>query len=357
MRLRLACFPFASLAVLVAACSGASASDVPSTPDASAVPPALDAGAPSPDGGTSTPIPDASAPPTSSPSAGCMLAASRYPAGTTEGSIVFGGRKRTFRVHVPASYAAGKPAPAVLLFHGGAGSGAQLQGESAEMDPIAEREGFLTIYPDGTGLVQTWNGGLCCGKAVEDDVDDVGFVGKLLDQLEKELCVDTKRVFATGMSNGAILTHRLACELSSRFAAVAPVAGTIGVGTCQPDQSVAVMQIHGTMDGHVPFAGGVGCGPAGVAFVSVPDTLAGWRQRNGCAATSKPTFQQGNGSCVAYDGCQAPVVLCSVEGGGHSWPGGVPKVGVVDCPADGPQSTTFSASEVAWSFFAANPKR
>ncbi|MBI5542809.1 MAG: hypothetical protein HY901_02895, partial [Deltaproteobacteria bacterium] len=289
-------------------------------------------------------------------SAGCVTPGTRYPAGTTSGTLAFGGKVRTFRVHVPPVYQAGSPAAAVLMLHGGGGSAEQLQSESARMDPIADRDGFVTVYPDGTGVLQTWNGGLCCGKAVEEGVDDVGFLDELLDHLEGELCLDQRRVFAMGMSNGAIMSHRLACELSARIAAVAPVAGTIGVATCQPVRPVPVMQIHGTSDGHVPWDGGLGCGPAGVAFVSVPDTMEGWRTRNGCEAATSAHFQQGDGTCTAHSGCAAPVVLCSIAGGGHSWPGGEPKPGVVNCPADGAQSTTFIASEAAWQFFKANPR-
>lgn len=289
-------------------------------------------------------------------SAGCSRESSSYRPGTSEGVIDFGGR-RSFRVFVPSGAEAGRPLPVVLVFHGGGGSAEQIQTDSARMDAIAEREGFLTVYPEGTGVLATWNGGLCCGRAVEAEVDDVGFVGALLDHLEAELCVDPSRVFATGMSNGAILSHRLACELSERIAAVAPVAGTIGVSDCRPTRAVPVMQIHGTDDGHVPWDGGVGCGPAGASFVSVPETMDGWRERNGCGEETTVTVSEGNGSCAEFVDCEAPVVLCTVEGGGHSWPGGVPKTSVVDCPSDGPQSSTFSASEVAWNFFAENPRR
>lgn len=287
-------------------------------------------------------------------SAGCEASAKAYPPGTTSDSIVVDGRTRTFRVHVPPG--ATGPLPVVLVFHGGGGSGEQIELRSAELDPIADREGFVAVYPDGVGLLKTWNGGLCCGKAVEDDVDDVAFVSALLDTLEGSMCLDARRVFATGMSNGAIFSHRLACELSERIAAIAPVAGTIGVPTCAPRRAVPVLEIHGTRDGHVPWAGGAGCGPTDVSFTSVPDTVEGWRVRNGCAATTRVTFEQGDGRCATYDDCGASVVLCTIEGGGHSWPGGAPKgSGVIDCPADGPQSTTFIASEAAWAFFVAHP--
>jgi polyhydroxybutyrate depolymerase len=222
------------------------------------------------------------------------------------------------------------------------------------MDPIADREGFVTVYPDGTGAIRTWNGGGCCGRAVIDGIDDVGFVAALLDHLEAALCLDRRRIYATGMSNGAILSHRLACELSTRITAIAPVAGTDNTSSCAPTRSVAVLAIHGTEDGHVPWDGGLGCGPAGVAFNSVPATVEGWRARNGCGAASTVYFEQGDGRCVGHGGCaeHGDVVLCSIEGGGHSWPGGAPPAGLVECPENGPQSTTFLASEAIWRFFA-----
>lgn len=287
---------------------------------------------------------------------GCAVSSDTYPAGTTVGSITVAGAQRSFRVHVPPGYQKDKAMPVVLMLHGGGGSGEQLQTKSALMDPIADREGFITVYPDGTGVLRTWNAGICCGKAVADSIDDVGFMASLLDHLEAKLCTDRRRVFATGMSNGALLSHRLACELSTRIAAIAPVAGTIGIPSCQPTRPVPVLQIHGTADGHVPWLGGQGCGPAtGVEFTSVPATNEGWGQRNGCGTATSVYLEQGDGHCTALQGCKAPVVLCSIEGGGHSWPSGVAKEGVSDCPGDGIQSQTFPASEVAWKFFQANP--
>lgn len=308
-------------------------------------------GGPSVDGGTSA---DGGA---ARPSAGCARSGSGYAVGTSTGTLNVAAAQRTFRVHVPPAHAARQPLPAVFMLHGGGGSGEQLQTQSARMDPIAEREGFVTVYPDGTGVLRTWNGGLCCGRAVSENIDDVGFIAALLDHLEAELCLDRRRVFAMGMSNGGLLSHRLACELSARIAAVAPIAGTLGVPRCEPVRPVPVLHVHGTRDGHVPYDGGSGCGPSGATFTSVPDTLEIWRTRNGCAATTLPYFEQGEGRCTAYEACQAPVVLCAIDGGGHSWPGGVGKEPVVACPEDGFQSETFLASEVAWRFFQANPLR
>jgi polyhydroxybutyrate depolymerase len=247
--------------------------------------------------------------------------------------------------------------PLVLLFHGGGGSGEQLELRSSRMDEVADREGFLVVYPDGTGLIRTWNAGSCCGKAVRENTDDVGFVAALLDHLEQSLCLDRRRIYASGMSNGAMMVHRLACEMSSRIAAIAPVAGVDVTSTCTPPRPVPVMQIHGTQDGHVPWTGGEGCGLAGVAYPSVPASMEGWRTRDGCRATRAPYLEQGNGVCETFQGCDrgADVVLCRIDGGGHAWPGGEPRRQVTRCPADGSQSRTFSASEVLWKFFDSHP--
>lgn len=324
-----------------------------------AAPSAEDAAPPPVDGGADdASTPDASTTPTE-PSPGCGAGAARYrPGRTTVGQLSHDGLARTFRVHVPPSHDGTTPLPLLLMFHGGGGSGRQFEEASSGMSPIADREGFIAVYPDGTGRIQTWNGGGCCGSAVMDGVDDVGFTRALLDHLEAELCIDRLRVHASGMSNGAIMSHRLACELADRIASVAPIAGTEMSPTCTPSRRVAVMHVHGSADGHVPFAGGMGCGPAGVAFTSVPATMERRRVLNGCATTTSTTFQQGDGTCQGYDGCAdgADVVLCTIAGGGHSWPGGAPPAGLVACPGNGGQSSTFIASEVVWSFLSAHPR-
>jgi polyhydroxybutyrate depolymerase len=289
-------------------------------------------------------------------SSGCN-GASVYGAGTSTGQIQPPGAVRTFRVHVPPGYDGTSPFPVVLMFHGGGGSGRQFEEASAEMDPIADREHFITVYPDGTGVLRSWNGGGCCAAAVQDQIDDVGFVRALIDHIGASLCIDERRVFASGMSNGAILSQRLGCELADRLAAIAPVAGTDMTSTCEPARPLPILEVHGTADGHVPFDGGEGCGPTSVPFTSVPDTIERWRTRNGCGESHSVTFQEGDGTCETYAGCSAgaDVTLCSIAGGGHNWPGGKPPADLAECPGNGFQSSTFMASEVAWRFFAGHP--
>jgi polyhydroxybutyrate depolymerase len=286
------------------------------------------------------------------PSAGCAADQS-FELGTTVLSLQTESGERSYRLHLPPGYDSQLPTPLVLMFHGGGGSAKQLEEDSSGMNEVADREGFVTVYPDGTGTIQTWNAGACCGAADRKDVDDVGFVRDLLEELKNTLCLDERAIFASGMSNGAMFSHRLACELSGSLAAIAAVAGTNVSDSCVPSEPVAVLQIHGTDDGHVPFEGGVGCGPADGSFTSVPDTIQAWGESNGCDMQSDASFSAGDGSCESYRNCErgGETTLCTIEGGGHSWPGGEPNVNLVDC-LDGEQSSTFPASEVIWDFFA-----
>jgi polyhydroxybutyrate depolymerase len=270
-----------------------------------------------------------------------------------------GGRDRTFLVHLPPGYDPDRPHPLVLLFHGGLGTGMQME-SSAQMSPIADRERFVVVYPDGVS--RSWNAGGCCGPPAEEGIDDVGFVAALLDHLETTLCLDRRRVFAGGMSNGAMFSHRLACDLSERIAAIAPVAGTNMAKACDVRRPVPVLQIHGSNDRHVPWEGGMGCGIAGIPFNSVPATQTGWRARNGCTAGPRTLLdEEGDGRCEREGSCpsEGEVVLCTIQGGGHAWPGGAPReLSLPRCEAagEGHQSTTFHASERMWRFFAAHAR-
>lgn len=259
-------------------------------------------------------------------------------------TVTVGERERTFQVHVPASYDPATPAPLVLNFHG-FGSNAGQQVTLSGMNEKADDAGFVAVHPEGTGAPQSWNAGVCCGSASEQDVDDLGFVRAMLDELEARLCIDTERVFSTGMSNGGFFSHRLACELSDRIAAIAPVAGVIGVESCMPGQPLPVVHYHGTDDGVVPYDGSESLG-----FPSVEETITGWAERNGCDAEREQIFENGDSRCERFLGCpeEGPVVLCTVEGGGHTWPGGTP------VPSLGHTTTDLSATDHAWDFFTAS---
>jgi len=306
---------------------------------------------------------DPAAPVPELPGAGCGQPLALYVPGTaTPDALVHDGLTRTFRVYVPASYDPATPTPVVLLFHGGFGSGAQIEA-NAKIVEVAEEKGFIAVSPDGVlspGGIRTWNGGGCCGYATSAGIDDVGFVRALIDRLETNACVDRRRVYAAGMSNGAVLTHRLACDLADRIRAIGPVAGTDMTSSCAPARPVAVMHVHGSDDANVPFDGGLGCGLAGVPFTSVPGTIARAVSRNGCEGTPYTSLVQGDGTCTRQGQCPfgTDVDLCVIAGGGHVWPGGTPPIlpGIGDC-LFGYQSQSFIATRVLWNFFALHPPR
>jgi polyhydroxybutyrate depolymerase len=202
----------------------------------------------------------------------------------------------------------------------------------------------------------SWNAGDCCGDAWTNSVDDVQFTKDLLALIEGQYCIDPKRIYATGFSNGGFMSHRLACEMADTFAAVAPVSGVLGIppDKCNPSRAVPVLHFHGTADPIVPYNGGTPISPVNfggpVTFRSVAETILIWRQKDDCLGAGDVIFQQGDATCLAYGPCAggADLALCSIQNGGHTWPGGVP------IPL-GNTSTSISASDTMAAFFAAHP--
>ncbi len=191
---------------------------------------------------------------------------------------------RKYRVHVPRSYDPAKPTALLVSLHGGGGD-MDHQADDSHYGQISasESEGFVAVFPNGysrlpSGKLATWNAGTCCGAARDQRVDDVGFIRALIARLHQQLNIDSKKVFATGMSNGAMMAYRLACEMGDTFKAIAAVAGTDNTTTCQPAAAVSVLHIHAKDDDRVLFNGGAGQAFRDAAsvsdFVSVPATLA-----------------------------------------------------------------------------------
>jgi polyhydroxybutyrate depolymerase len=260
----------------------------------------------------------------------------------------------------------------VIGFHGGGGNAHQFMNQS-QLNRIADANGFIVVYPDGTsgplGL-QTWNAGNCCGKAQEYGTDDVDFARTVVKHIKKHYFVDRHRIYAAGLSNGAMMTHRLACEASDMIAAVAVVSGGINIGqdfpACSPARAVPIMMFHGTTDLNYPIAGGDGSGEHGVpdTFYPVvhptdPDTLSDWQNINGTSSYGTSYYHYNSAKCKRYDGV-APVVMCTIDpaepvmeddvvydGGGHAWPGGVR---TQRNQADAP-SYDIDASKQMWDFF------
>jgi polyhydroxybutyrate depolymerase len=259
--------------------------------------------------------------------------------------MTYDGLDRTWRVYVPTSLPAGVAAPLVIGLHGGTGSGAQFE-NTTSMDSEAEAGRFIAVYPDGTGALRTWNGGNCCGYAVAADVDDVGFISALIDNVAHNFPIDTKRVYAVGHSNGAIMALRLACELSSKIAAIGAVAGSLEVPGCSPSRPVSVLLIHGDADQNHPIDGGLGPDSiSGVPFNSVANTMETMHSAMGCADSNTQSVA-GAITTTDWSGCPAgtAVKLEVIAGGSHAWPGG--KQTLV-----GPEpSQALNATSAVWDF-------
>jgi polyhydroxybutyrate depolymerase len=280
--------------------------------------------------------------------------------GTQEYSLTHNELERTFLLHVPPQYDGKTPLPLVMAFHGGMGTG-KLTEKMYGWSEKADKEGFLVAYPNGTGTFQTWNAMNGCGPAFKKNIDDVGFVKALLKDIESRVKVDPKRVYATGMSNGAMLSHRLAAELPDLFAAIAPVAGSIGgkenadakeKRIPEPASAVSVCIIHGLADQNVVYNGGqTNAGvEKGRIDLSVADAVDFWKKVNGCSGSpKKEELASGNVIKESYSGDKGDVVLFTIVKGKHAWPGSK-RDGMNGAP-------TISATDEAWAFFKAHPKK
>ena len=282
-----------------------------------------------------------------------LPAQSSAPAEAPRTLQVSGGLRR-YLLYVPTAYRAGHPAPLVLVFHGGGGQGSGIAPHTG-FSALAEREGFLVAYPDGLG--RRWND----GRGYAAAHDDVGFVRALLDTLGRELSVDPRRVYATGISNGAMFAYRLACDLPGTFAAVAPVAGAMPADlapACAHTQPVSVLAFQGTADPLMPYFGG-GVARRRGRVLSAERSIAFWATTTGCAVVPVMTNEPDrvtDGTRVrrtVYGTCREgrSVELYTIEGGGHTWPGGPPVGGSV-----GRVTREIDATPVIWAFFVGHPK-
>lgn len=172
-------------------------------------------------------------------------------------SIKHDGLTRTYRIHVPKSYQTVKATPLLLAFHGGGGDMDYMANdEYYGLISTSEAEGFVVVFPNGysrfrSGKLATWNAGSCCANARDENIDDVGFIKKLIASVSRELTIDPKRIYAIGMSNGGMMSYHLACEMSDTFAAIAAVAGTDGTLKCHPAKPISVLHIHAKNDDRV----------------------------------------------------------------------------------------------------------
>ena len=259
----------------------------------------------------------------------------------------YAGLMRKYRVYAPPTPGRRPPSALVVVLHGGAATINDAVATTM-FDQTAAAGNFIVAYPQGTR--GEWNAGFCCGTAPGRMVDDVGFLNQVLDRVEGDYPVDRNRVYFTGVSNGAMMAYRFACENADRVTAVGSVAGSMMPDDCHPSRPVSVIELHGTADPEVPYAGG----PTNTAvqgssvLPSTPELAARWATLDGCAAPSPPSTT-GPVITAAWTGCTGgtSVELVSVQGGGHVW--FAPGLGAADGALD--------ATTVIWQFFRPLPIR
>lgn len=281
--------------------------------------------------------------------------------GNTEVTLNHGGRTRSYIAHVPPAVRDAGARALLVAFHGGGGHASQFQAD-AGLDRLADREGFVVVYPNGTGRLArrllTFNAGKdCCGYAHAEAVDDVGFAAAVMADVATRTRIDRRRVYATGHSNGAIMAYRLAAERADLVAAIAPVAGAMSVDTFRPSRPVAVLHMHSVDDPRALYGGGLGPPFPGtnqrIAHAPVARSIDQWMDINGCRNTPHVEAHHEAGSeradKLSYGPCSSgfDVVHWRLEGAGHGWPG---------APASplarwiGPPVTVLNAAEEIWRF-------
>jgi polyhydroxybutyrate depolymerase len=280
----------------------------------------------------------------------------------TDEKLQHGGLERRFLVH---DYA-GKRAPVVIILHGGGGN-AENAVNMTQFDTLAAREHIIAVYPEGTGAGRagrlfTWNAGHCCAYAMENKIDDVGFISALIDKMVADGRADPKRIYVTGMSNGGMMSHRLGRELSTKIAAIAPVVGAVFGDEPPPAGPMPAYIFVGQEDGTVPGAGGaLGSGrndrlvsqlvrPAADLPVK-PDVAAAdyWAKGNGCTGNPVEGFDKADKLVsIRWTKCNSgsEVWFERVPKSGHAWPGGRPGREGADVP-----NPDVSATNEMWAFF------
>ncbi len=327
-------------------------------------------GAPATAGTSDTDVPPASGVPGSTPgtttgvatgaprpSAGCGLAPVAAVSAERH-TLEIAGVERFYLLTTPDS-AADAPLPLVLDLHGLA-EGAQVHTAMSDFGTLAQAEGFVVAFPNGTGQPVRWD-----ADTTSDPNDDLAFFDQLVDQIETDLCIDTSRVYATGLSYGAIMSSFLTCVRADEFAAVAPVAGITVPDDCHPSRPMPVITFHGTADPILKFNGGVDLGsisPGGADGATTttvvadldgpgyPEAVREWAARNDCDPDPTDTEVAPDVVHRVYD-CppDAAVEFYIVEGGGHAWPGSAFSASIETVV--GPTTMDISATDLIWAFF------
>lgn len=252
------------------------------------------------------------------------------------GSVTVDNEAHDYIVHAPPAYNANNPAPLVISLHGAA-SWPAFQQDVTGWNRVADQDGFIVVYPGGRGTALKTFG-----------LGEVKFIGALIDKMEASFNIDRSRIYVNGLSNGAGMSDVLSCVMSDRIAAIGAVGAalTMTVDACQSAPPMPMIAFHGTADPVTRYEGGkvfIATQP----FPRIPDWLSSWAKRNRCVSPPNESKIAADVTRFNYENCAEPMVFYRIEGGGHTWPGGI------EMPAWFVGSTTHSinATELMWSFF------
>jgi polyhydroxybutyrate depolymerase len=272
-----------------------------------------------------------------------------WTAETTTVTLTSSGEDRSYQLYVPSKYDHLKPLPLVISLHGYSSNPSDMI-YTTRWNDLADSEGFIAVYPLAHGSPTYWRttGTTYASESAEMDVQ---FISDIITQLESKYTIDASRIYINGISNGGGMTIVLACHLADRLAAVGSVAGAYSYPTdlCNPSRPIPVIAFHGSADPTIPFDGGYAFG---FNYPSVPNFIKNWADRNQCTETTAVP-QEGEISSVGYTHCaqNADVVLYTIIGGGHTWPGDTPAA----TPTWGYTTQQIDATRLMWQFFKDHP--
>jgi polyhydroxybutyrate depolymerase len=264
-------------------------------------------------------------------------------------TITVDGIVRNYTLNLPPGYYDSSGFSMVIALHGGGGSARQFETTSGLTDK-ANASGFVVVYPDGTGQIETWNAGTCCGSAVTKQIDDVKFISALIDKLVSTYKINSKKIYATGHSNGGMMCYRLACDLANKIAAIAPNSSTMVVTSpCNPSRAIPVLHMHSKLDQNVIYTGAVGGGVSRVYFPPIDSVLNVFSLKNNCSNPSQVVVSNSLYTFTKWSSCTNNVTIqyYLTSDGGHAWPGGLPGGG----PDSDTPSTAINANNLLWDFF------
>ncbi len=268
----------------------------------------------------------------------------------SNGTILSSDKEREYLLYVPRSYDRSRPTPLVISMHG-AGLWGAAQKETSQWNKVAEAQGFIVVYPSGTGAPRVWH-----AQSGAEPSRDVRFISELIDTLEARYNIDPRMIYANGLSNGGGMSFVLSCTLSDRIAAVGMVGAALLLpfSWCTDHRPVPMIAFHGTADSAAPYKGGFSW-VAPERFAGIRAFTASWARRNRCGTDPVDSVVAADVTRLEYTHCagDAAVVLYTIKGGGHTWPGGQP------LPEwfVGRTSNSIDASSLMWAFFRQHPLR